>query len=452
MVKIWAIKGDVRSLVKYVENPEKTSEQLDSKMKDLYAVFDYATRDDKTEQKLFVSGINCLHEIAVQQMAMTKKQFGKTDKILAFHAIQSFSPSEVTPEQCHEIGLQLAREMWGNRFQVVVATHLDKQHLHTHFAINSVSFVDGKKYNSCKAENQRLRDVSDRLCRERSLSVIENPSKSKTPREIYLAEKRGEPTRYNIYRQAIDKAVVSAMTANQFSVILKSMGFEMKMTGKYWSIKMLGDDRATRLYRLGEQYTNGNINERIYEGGLYKRTVPFYRPPKPEPRRIPFQGTFQKTKKLTGFRARYFHYLYLMGTLPRHNPRPMPVHASFYEDIRKLRTYTAQIRLLAVNKIDTSPQLQAYMEKTQSRMDDLIRQRTKIQNRLRRTKDPEVIVDLKEQKTELTAQISACRKDLKLCVGIEENSARMTEKIEIYHKQQSQALQQNKTKERGYAR
>ena len=159
--KIWAIKGDVRSLVKYVENPDKTV-LADNDMQELYNVFDYTTQDGKTERKLFVSGINCVPEIAVQQMILTKRQFGKTDKILAFHAIQSFKPGEVTPAECHEIGMSLAREMWGDRFQVVVATHLDKSHLHTHFAINSVSFLDGKKYNSCKAANQRLRDVSDR--------------------------------------------------------------------------------------------------------------------------------------------------------------------------------------------------------------------------------------------------------------------------------------------------
>lgn len=157
--KIWAIKGDVRSLVNYVDNPEKTAERTDEGMQDLYDVFDYATQDGKTEQKLFVSGINCLPEIAVKQMIMTKRQFDKADKILAFHAIQSFKPGEITPQECHEIGIQLAREMWGDRFQVVVATHLDKAHLHTHFAINSVSFLDGKKYNSCKAANRRLRDV-----------------------------------------------------------------------------------------------------------------------------------------------------------------------------------------------------------------------------------------------------------------------------------------------------
>ena len=128
--KIWAIKGSLRSLVDYVDNPTKTMSVQDDSMRDLFNVMDYATSSDKTEQKLFVSGVNCLPEIAIQQMIMTKRQFDKIDKILAFHAYQSFKPGEVTPQQCHEIGIKLAREMWGDRFQVVVATHLDRLHLH----------------------------------------------------------------------------------------------------------------------------------------------------------------------------------------------------------------------------------------------------------------------------------------------------------------------------------
>jgi len=109
--KIWAIKGSLRSLVDYVDNPEKTMEVANDGMKGLFNVLDYAANSDKTEQKLFVSGINCLPEIAIQQMILSKRQFDKQDKILAFHAYQSFKPGEVTPRQCHEIGLKLAKEM-----------------------------------------------------------------------------------------------------------------------------------------------------------------------------------------------------------------------------------------------------------------------------------------------------------------------------------------------------
>jgi len=115
--KIWAVKGSLRSLVDYVDNPEKTIAAADDSMKGLFNVLDYAANIDKTEQKLFVSGVNCLPEIAIQQMILTKKQYDKTDKILAFHAYQSFKPGEVTPKQCHEIGVKLAQEMWATGFK-----------------------------------------------------------------------------------------------------------------------------------------------------------------------------------------------------------------------------------------------------------------------------------------------------------------------------------------------
>ena len=451
--KIWAIKGNLRSLVDYVENPEKTMAAADADMKDLFNVLDYATNSDKTEQKLFVSGVNCLPEIAIQQMVITKKKFGKTDKILAFHAYQSFKPGEVTPEQCHEIGIKLAEEMWGDRFQVVVATHLDKSHLHNHFALNSVSFRDGGKYNSCKAATQRLRDMSDKLCREYGLSVIENPGKS-PPRMIYLAEKNGEPTRYNVFRQAIDRAIEGAVTKQQFEFALRLQGFEMKLSGKHWTIKMSGDSRATRLYRLGVNYTGPAITKRILDSHLNKKRV-FYPKPKPTLNTGRLMGSFQRVKKHRGWRALYYYYMYRMGVLPKDKPR-LPSHPILWEDVRQLRKYSEQIRLLVRNKIDTSEQLQAFREKTQSRMDDLISQRTHIQNKLRRAKAPEAIETLKVEKTTLTEHIALLRRSLRAAAEIEERTAQMKEKLAIIRESELHEKQkQQQSKPRGgrvYAR
>ena len=450
--KIWAIKGSLRSLVDYVDNPEKTMSVSDDGMRDLFNVVDYAASSDKTEQKLFVSGVNCLPEIAIQQMIMIKKQFDKTDKILAFHAYQSFSPGEVTPQQCHEIGIKLAQEMWGDRFQVVVATHLDRSHLHNHFALNSVSFRDGGKYNSCKAATQRLRDVSDKLCREYGLSVIVNPGKS-PHRVVYLAEKRGEPTKYNVFRQAIDRAVAAAMTPREFGQIMRLQGFEMKQSGKYWTIKMIGDERATRTFRLGENYTDKAIMERIYGDGLAKRAV-LYEKPKPVVHGYKLKGSLSAVRKLKGYRTLYFKYLYLMGVLPKDKPRP-PRHPILWEDVRQLRKYTDQIRLIGRNKIDTSEQLQTFVDTTQGRMDGLIQRRTQIQNKLRRTKEPEVIETLKTQKTTLTEHITLLRRDLRIAAEIEERSTKMKENLAVIREVESQEKAIQQSKQRGgrvYAR
>ena len=137
---------------------------------------DYAIQPTKTEQQRFVSGFNCLPEIARQQMLITKQQFGKLDGRTAYHAYQSFKPGEATPEIAHKIGIEFAEKLWGDRFQVVVATHVDKAHIHNHFVINSVSFLDGKKFHSdCKSYFGQMRVLSDELCRQHGLSVVEEP-------------------------------------------------------------------------------------------------------------------------------------------------------------------------------------------------------------------------------------------------------------------------------------
>lgn len=235
---LWHIKGKLRDLIDYIENPDKT--KLDDNMQDFVNIFSYDTNPNKTNNKEFVTAINCLKEIALEQMIMTKQQFNKSDKYIAWHGYQSFKPGEVTPELCHEIGVKLAKQMWGRglpvatsdcdskqkhrpsrearpRFQVIVSTHLDKDHLHNHFCFNSVSFLDGKKYNYSKSEMQRLRNLSDELCKEYGLSVIETDNKSKAPsRTLYLAEKNNEPTKYNLMRAAIDEAIKISPVPKEF--------------------------------------------------------------------------------------------------------------------------------------------------------------------------------------------------------------------------------------------
>ena len=187
---LWHIEGRLKDLIAYVENPEKTRAD-NPNLQPLWDVFSYVSRPGATEQGEYVSAINCLKEIALQQMQqmiLTKKQRGKENGYIAWHGYQSFKPVEVTPEQAHQIGLQTAKETWGDKYQIIVTIHLDKDHLHNHFCLNSISFLDGKKHNYSKTEQRKLREVSDRICREHGLSVIENPRKAPS-RPIWLDEK-----------------------------------------------------------------------------------------------------------------------------------------------------------------------------------------------------------------------------------------------------------------------
>ena len=168
---LWHIEGRLKDLIDYVENPEKTTAKT-PKLQDLYNVFSYVQRPEATQKGEYVTALNCLKETALRQMILTKKRYGKTDGYIAWHGYQSFRPEEVTPQLAHEIGVKLAKEMWGDRFEIIVTTHLDKEHIHCHFCFNSVSFRDGGKYNYSKAERKRMMEISDRLCREYGLSVM----------------------------------------------------------------------------------------------------------------------------------------------------------------------------------------------------------------------------------------------------------------------------------------
>lgn len=171
---IWKVKGSLGRVVDYAANPDKTIFTAEE-MQGLRDVMDYMTQDYKTEEQRYVSGVNCIPEIARDEMMMVKRQFGKEGGIVAFHGYQSFAPGEVTPEQAHAIGVELARRLWGDKFQVVVATHLDREHIHNHFVLNSVSFVDGKKFNDCKATYALMRRTSDKLCRGHGLIRYRSP-------------------------------------------------------------------------------------------------------------------------------------------------------------------------------------------------------------------------------------------------------------------------------------
>ena len=259
---IWKVKGNLGQVVNYAANPDKTTLTTED-LQGLRDVMDYATQDYKTEEQRYVSGVNCSPEIAREQMMMVKRQFGKEGGIIAFHGYQSFAPGEVTPEQAHEIGVELAQRLWGDRFQIVVATHLDREHIHNHFVLNSVSFVDGKKYNDCKAAYVLMRQTSDQLCREHNLSVIENPEQGRTMSyDTWEAEQKGKPTWYGQIRRDVDSCIARSFLFEHFLTNLKKQGYEVK-AGKYIAVRPPGKQRFVRLKALGDGYTEEAIRERI---------------------------------------------------------------------------------------------------------------------------------------------------------------------------------------------
>ena len=364
---IWAVKGWLGRVVIYAENPAKTEnpdyyEQPGATEADLQGLTDvlaYAQQDSKTERRFFVSAINCDPEMAREQMMGTKKKFEKEGGIVAFHGYQSFAPGEVAPETAHEIGVELARRLWGERYQVLVATHLDKGHMHNHFVLNTVSLTDGKRYHRTKKDYCDLRQTSDDLCREYGLSVIESPQAGRTQHYAeWQAAQRGKPNYRGMMKADIDRAISEAMTERQFFDNLRAMGYSIKR-GEDITLRPIGRDRGLKLQRnFGPEYSIEGIRRRILEQARPRR-------PEPEPTRqvrvFLLRGTFQHTRRLKGFRALYFRYLYLLGKLPKHRPRPPEkVHPVHRGELIKIDQISRELRLLCEHEIDTPEQLAAF--------------------------------------------------------------------------------------------
>lgn len=415
---IWKVKGSLGRVVDYAANPDKTTVFTTEDLQGLRDVMDYMTQDYKTEEQRYVSGVNCVPSIARDEMQMVKRQFGKEGGIVAFHGYQSFAPGEVTPEQAHVIGTELAKRLWGDRFQVVVATHLDKEHIHNHFVLNSVSFVDGKKFNDCKATYALMRRTSDELCREHGLSVIEHPEQGRTiSYDAWEAEQKGKPTWCSQIRRDVDAAITRSFLFEHFIDNLKRQGYQVKL-GKYIAVRPPDKERFVRLKVLGDNYTEEVIRQRIW---VHEQTPLYHRPPSPPKRRYTLRG---KPKKLTGFRALYYHYLYLLGKLGK--PKSSPRKSRYLmNEIIKLDHYMEQFNLLWKYRIDTEAQLHTLEGAIQADLDALTAQRADLYRQKRKDPDNETL--LSEIKS-INQSIRGRRKELRICARIEADIPRIQQK------------------------
>ncbi|MCG4655150.1 relaxase/mobilization nuclease domain-containing protein [Flavonifractor plautii] len=241
VTKIKAIRGTLSKAIAYILNPEKTDE------------------------KLLVSSYGCASETAAREFEWTRKiaeQKGMNPvRIIARHVIQSFEIGEVTPELAHEIGKQFADEILGGKYEYVLTTHIDKDHVHNHLIFNAVDFMDYHAYKSYKRIYYDMREVSDRLCKENGLSVIPPSQNKGMGYKEYTEAKRGTSWKQKL-KQTIDRLVITAKDYDDFLRLMQEAGYEIK-TGKYISFRAEGQERFTRSKTIGENYTEERIRERI---------------------------------------------------------------------------------------------------------------------------------------------------------------------------------------------
>ena len=445
--KIWDVSAHVSKLLAYVANKNKTTMEVergtdDEEMRLAAEALGLSSDHFATEEKKFVTGINCTPENANEVMLTLLEGVDSSD-IQACHGYQSFKPGEVIPDVAHAIGIQLANELWGEDFPIIVATHIDKGHVHNHFCIPATGF-SGRRYHDCNATYKRMRDTSDRLCREYGLSVIENPKQqgSKHIAEVH-AEKKGIPTMRDQIRADIDAVAKQEFIIKNFYNRMRSLGYTIEQRGKFLRIKPYGYDKFFRLDKLGKGYTEEDVEARIRNNAHNRQWTP-----------IPY---YQQTlrEKPTGLYALYLHYCYLLGAKPKVIPKNPEAYAAIKEDVRRARMYSEQAKFLGKYFLDTKDDLIQHALKVRAQMDVLYKERQKLRNKMRWMKDPDEMQPIRDQIFAISDKLKPLRKEYAMCKDIYDRSddiEKTVERVEfpqlVEQEKQKAALKKNGREER----
>lgn len=408
---IWAIKERLDHVIDYTTNPSKTSNEVYS---ELHKVIEYAKASYKTEEQLYVTAINCDKDSIHEDMMRTKRRYCKTNGILGFHGFQSFAKGEVTPEIAHEIGVKLANELWGDRFEVVVTTHLNTNHIHNHFCLNSVSFQDGKKYYNNRHTYALMRETSDRLCEEYRLSVIkEKPcGKHNIDYTKYYKEQVNKSNYHTIAKEDIDYAIGQAYSYKDFLSILNKMGYTLENRYGKLSVRKETYKKNIRIERaFGDDYKIENIEKRIYETQAIREPFPEARA-KPKRYRMVKKQNLKNRKKAKGIKALYLHYCFLLKVYPKNKNMKKRYSKEMREEIKKMDKISNEAKLLCRKNIQSVQELSAYKKslildrkENKAKVDSLWKKNRKAANESDKQKNYEEIKMLQSEIKKLNQEI-----------------------------------------------
>ncbi len=458
----WPVKGRLKDVLTYAENPDKTTDvkYLDD---DLKNALRYAENIDKTDRQMYVSGINCSKQRAYEEMCAVKKRYGERGKVVAYHGYQSFQAGETTPEEAHCIGIETARRMWGDRFQVIVTTHLNTSNLHNHFIINATSFKDGKKYRNKIGDHMELRRVSDEVCREYGKSVIEN-APFYGGDKAYWVRKSGQIPRKDVLRHDVDEALACTIKPFDFEMYLRSLGYQFVRNFKYQNPSVIAPDwhKPVRLSSLGNDYSREAIIRRLQSQSEDKCFVDFYTPRsfyQRQPLILRIRDFEEKTEPdvITAL----FDLIITIAKLITGNKVQKrdyrPVSPELRAEIRNLDRTLEEYHFLRDHNVESAEEFVMCRREIAEQIKELESERQHIRNRIRRAKTPEEDNSLKEQCKEITKKLTPLRKQLIVCGRIENKAPRLRALIE-QEKQLEQGrykykyYHQNKTKQRSYER
>lgn len=445
----WPVKSRLKEVIDYAENPDKTTDKkfLDE---DLWAALSYVESDDKTDKRMYVSGINCPTKRACEYMMATKQRYGKPGGNIAYHGYQSFVSGEVTPEEAHQIGLETARRMWGDDYEVVVTTHLNTDNIHNHIVVNSVSFRTGRKFENHISDHYRLREISDEICRERGKAVLAPSKFTVNRKKDYWIHKSGGFTHRDILKRDIDEAISNTTNWKAFDFYLKNLGYSYARNSDYRhpSIIAPGWKRSVRIDSLGEQYTQEKIRERLilnqkditlYAGRIPKRFAPL----------MELQLEFKKAQRMDEIQLAFALIIELWKLITGNNidkSSPKPLSPSIRREVQRLDQTMKEYRLLCENQIDSAQELVSFIEKKSADISALESKRQKIYNRIRRPKSEEGKEQDKAAAREISAKLKPLRKELKTAQSITERYPHILELLETERAIEAQI--KIKTKER----
>ena len=445
---IWKVEKRLDHVIDYVINPEKTTK--DGDYQELHKLDGYEKLNYETEEECFVSSLNCSTHRPYKDMMLTKELYGKKSGILGYHAFQSFKEGEITPTQAHLIGVKLAEEIWGDRFEVIVSTHTNCKHIHNHFVINSVSFKDGKKYHDSRETYALIREVSDTLCEEYGLSVVKDKKVKKVNYDNYYQSYSKKTNYHTFAKQDLDRAIGMAVSYKDFINIVEKMGYEIKERYGKLSIRRSPYKRNIRVERaFGEEYSVESIRQRIMANDFIpkQKIIPYKRTT------LKFYGrkcVFRKAYKPKGIIALYYYYRFLLGLHQRNNVQHK-LTPKMREEVKKMDMYSERIRFLCKYKLETLDNVDELKSKKLREKQDILNTRNRLYYKRGKVDNETERNEITKQIIAVTTELKRVKKEIRMCDEVTDNVPNMKEQIRETE-EKSKGKEKQKKKDRRYER
>ena len=439
----WPIYKNLKATLDYADNPDKTTDRryLDD---DLHAALSYAENDNKTDRKMYVGGINCSKQNAYAEMIAVQRRFGLRGKVVGYHGIQSFREGEVTPKQAFEIGKGTARRMWGDKYQVLVTVHLNTDNVHCHFVVNPVSFKDGTKFQNKIGDHKELRRVSDKICREHGLSVLENSNFYGGNKKGYWRHKSGKKTHRDYLREDVEYCLTFATSPREFESQLYALGYTLDPVR--FSVKAKHWERPVRLAKIG--FSKEVIQKQLDENAInrFRLFTLEYKPPY-KPKKFPLEDELRKLEfaidhsydAATVLVETIFYLVITLIQIAAELSDVMLLSPDLRAAEKDFKELISDYHFLKENDIHTVADLQANIDESNAQLSDLECERKTLGNHIRRPKSSEDKNQNKDCRKEISKQMKPVRERLRRAEKILEKSPHLYELLKQEHELERKA-------------